>query len=234
MIYAISDLHGCPPEQFFALLKKAEFSDGDFLFVLGDVIDRGEHGITLLRWMAEQPNVHMLLGNHEAMMLSCEFLFQQITEETLADLDAEKLAMYHTWLENGGEDTITQFHALMKQDPEVAMGLLDYLHEAPLYELLEVNGRKILLVHGGLENFAPDKPLDDYEPDDFLWARPRWDTRYYEDILTVFGHTPTIAFGLENRRRALRRPTWICIDAGVSAGFAPMLLRLDDLKEFYL
>ena len=44
MIYVISDLHGYPFEKFKILLEKAEFSNNDFLFILGDVIDRGIDG----------------------------------------------------------------------------------------------------------------------------------------------------------------------------------------------
>ena len=57
MFYVISDLHGYPFEKFQELLKKAEFTDADYLFVLGDVIDRGMDGIKYLKWL---PNIHLL------------------------------------------------------------------------------------------------------------------------------------------------------------------------------
>ena len=48
MIYATSDLHGFSLERFQNLLDHAGFSDNDYLFVLGDVIDRnGDGGIGL-------------------------------------------------------------------------------------------------------------------------------------------------------------------------------------------
>ena len=40
MIYVTSDLHGYPLKKFREMLSKVGFSDDDFLFVLGDVIDR--------------------------------------------------------------------------------------------------------------------------------------------------------------------------------------------------
>lgn len=233
MIYVASDLHGCPPEWLFGLLEKAGFSDSDFLFVLGDVIDRGEHGVQLLRWMAEQPNVQLILGNHEAMLLACAFLFEEVTEDTVARLGPYQIAQYQNWLENGGEPTVAGLNALAKERPDVLEGLLDYVRCAPLYEVVEASGRRFVLVHSGLEHFDPEKPLDAYDPHDLLWARPDFDTRYYEDAMTVFGHTPTILFGPQYRGRAVRTDTWICIDAGVVADFHPMLLRLDDLQEFY-
>lgn len=234
MIYAISDLHGCPPRQFFDLLEKAGFSDADFLFVLGDVIDRGEHGVELLRWMAEQPNVQLLLGNHESMLLSCAFLFEEVTDDTLADLDIQKLELYQNWLENGGEPTVRELNKLLKSHPDVLEGLMDYVRSAPLYEVIEASGRNFVLVHGGLDHFDPEKPLDAYDPHDLLWARPCLDTRYYDNAMTVLGHTPSIMYGSMYRGRAVKTDTWICIDAGVVADFPPMLLRLDDLQEFYL
>ena len=84
MHYATSDLHGFPLDDFLRLLDKAGFSEDDELYVLGDVIDRnGDGGIETLRWMMRQPNVTMLLGNHEAMLLGCDFIFTSVTDESL-------------------------------------------------------------------------------------------------------------------------------------------------------
>ena len=69
MIYAASDLHGCSVESFQALLDQAKFSEEDFLYILGDVVDRGEHGAELLSWITQQSNMQLLLGNHEALLL---------------------------------------------------------------------------------------------------------------------------------------------------------------------
>ena len=66
MIYVTSDLHGYPLELFKKLLDKSGFTDDDFLYVLGDVADRGEAGVELLLWIMAQPNVELILGNHEA------------------------------------------------------------------------------------------------------------------------------------------------------------------------
>ena len=106
MIYVTSALHGYPLKKFQRLLEKAEFSQEDFLFVLGDVIDRGPEGAQLLRWMAEQPNVQLILGNHEAMLLSCEFLFEAVTEESLERLDTGKLELLSNWMANGAAPTL--------------------------------------------------------------------------------------------------------------------------------
>lgn len=76
MTYVISDLHGYPLEKLKKLLKKANFSSDDFLYILGDIIDRnGDGGVGILLWLLEQVNVQLILGNHEAMLLSCDFVF---------------------------------------------------------------------------------------------------------------------------------------------------------------
>ena len=82
MIYVTSDLHGIALSQLQLLLQNANFSPEDTLFVLGDSIDRGEHGLELLLWMMEQYNIIHLLGNHEEMLLSASgFLLTTIEED---------------------------------------------------------------------------------------------------------------------------------------------------------
>lgn len=86
MIYVSSDLHGCNPKDFQNLLNQAGFCGDDFLFVLGDVIDRGNWGAELLLWLTQQSNIQLILGNHEALMLTCSFLFEEVSEESLDNL----------------------------------------------------------------------------------------------------------------------------------------------------
>ena len=233
MIYVTSDLHGCPPEEFRALLGRAGVTDEDFVFILGDVIDRGEWGVELLVWLCQQPNMELILGNHEAMLLACGFLFEEVTEESLAALTGEKLAVLNDWLMNGGETTLEGLRRLKRKDPEMLEGVLEYLREAPLYEEVEAGGKRFVLVHAGLENFAPEKPLEDYLPEELLFGRPELATRYYPDAVVVFGHTPTHYWGAQYRGKALKGEGWVCIDTGAADGGSPMLLRLEDMQEFY-
>lgn len=234
MIYVTSDLHGYPLQLFQALLKTAGFCDEDFLFVLGDVIDRGEYGVELLRWMAEQPNVELILGNHEAMLLSVSgWFFDEVTEESLEQLDTKKLALLNNWYTNGAAPTIKGLRKLLKEEPDILEGILDYLQDAPLYDQVTVGGTAYILVHSGLKNFRQDRPLEDYSPAELLWERPDLNTRYFPDATVIFGHTPTEFFGPQYAGKMVKTPTWFCIDTGAATGNKPMLLRLDDGKEFY-
>lgn len=233
MIYATSDLHGYPLPDFQRLLDKAHFSASDFLFVLGDVVDRnGDGGIAMLEWMMLQPNVQLILGNHEAMLLACDFLFQEITEDLVSRLDLDQISLMMNWMQNGAEPTLNALHALRKRDPEALIDLLDYLKDAPLYDMATAGGRDFLLVHSGLGQFRKDKRLSDYEADDLLWHRPMPDEQYFDDVTTILGHTPTAFYGTPNRM--FQTPTWIDIDTGAGSGYPPMLLRLDDLQPFYV
>lgn len=234
-IYVTSDLHGLPLEKLEELLRKVHFSDRDWLYILGDVIDReNDGGVAILRWCLYQPNVQLLLGNHEAMLLSCDFVFDEVTEDSIRQLSEEKMELLQNYTLNGGDVTLGALRKLRDEDPEELAEILEYLREAPLYETVSAGGRDFILVHGGLENFRPDKKLSEYTADELLWCWPEPDDEYFDDILTVFGHTPTRAFGPQHKGKVLRTRTWFDIDVGVPYGCAPVLLRLDDLTEHSL
>lgn len=231
MIYVVSDLHGCPLESLKKLLEKVDFSDNDFCFILGDVIDRGPNGIDILKWLLAQPNIQLILGNHEEMLLSCSFLFEAITEESIGKLSDEKLELLAHWNSNGARPTLD---ALFETDREIINDILDYLNDATLYETLTVNGQEFILTHSGLGMFQKDKEMWEYSVADLLWNRPKMADEYYDGAITVFGHTPTFVYGEEYRGRIIKTDTWINIDVGAGYGQAPAILRLDDLREFYL
>ncbi len=233
MIYVSSDWHGAEPKQIKALLEKIEFSDEDFLFVLGDIIDRGEHGVELIKMIMFEPNIKLIRGNHEQMLLSCSFLFDEITDETINDFNADKLRMLRNWQMNGGDATIK---GLSKETPEMRKMILELIEETPYYDSVVVNGEDFLLVHAGLALDACGKfrRLSESTKDDLLWIRPRINTEYSHDFMTVIGHTPTYFYGEEHRGRILKTDTWIDIDVGSGHGCSPAILRLDDMREFYL
>ncbi len=232
--YVISDLHGYAPEKFEALLRRAGFGDGDVLYIIGDVVDRnGDGGVELLRRIMERPNYEFILGNHEDMLLHCAFVFDEITDESLENLTADQTVWLERYLRNGGGVTLETLGKLAKKDRAAFCDLMDFLQNAPVYGAVTAGGRDYLLVHGGLPNFSPEKKLADYPVHGLLWERPRLETRYFDDITTVIGHTPTLYYGPEHEGKVLFTPTWICVDAGAAEGLAPALLRLDDLKVFY-
>lgn len=234
MTYVISDLHGYPLEKLKMLLAKADFGEDDFLYILGDVVDRNnDGGVEILEWLLSQYNVQLILGNHEAMLLTCEFLFDEITDESVAAFDTEKIEILTNYQFNGGDVTLKALSELNKKSPETVADILDYLHDAPLYEAVTAGGRDYFLCHSGIDDFEKDKKISEYEPDAFIWAWPELTDEYFDDITTVFGHTPTMNYGEEYKNKVIKTRTWIAIDMGASDGTTePVLLRLDDMAEF--
>lgn len=230
MVYVCSDLHGFPLEKFKKMMKKVNFNINDELFVLGDCVDRGTEGIKILEWLMIQPNVYLILGNHEQMMLECEFLFEKITEDSIINLTGTKLNRYSTWVSNGGKPTL---EALRTVENEKIHYILEYLKEVPLYDCLTVKGKDFILTHSGLGSFDKNKKFSDYASVDLLWNRPNLNQKYYEDKIVVFGHTPTAYYGEKYKGKAIVTDSFIDIDVGAGLGLNPMLLRLDDLKQFY-
>ena len=233
MIYVTADIHG-KFDQLQKLLKAACFSDEDWLFIIGDVIDRNfDGGVAILKWLLLQPNVQLILGNHEKFLLLNRWLFQEINDESVEDLDADNLALLSAWRMNGGGVTI---EALSLQDEETRQSILAYLDDCPLYETVEVRERTFLLVHGGLGGFRKDRSLEDYTPQELLWERPSFDVVYAPENYTVIvGHTPTAFYGEQYKNRILKAKSFWDIDTGASAADgSPMLLCLDTLKEYYI
>ena len=184
-----------------------------------------------LKWLLYQPNVQLILGNHEMMLLSCSFLFDEITDSSIGALTTEQLALFDTWSKNGCKATVK---ALKKEDAETRADILEYLREAPLYEEVNVRGTDYVLTHSGLGDFSEDKLLEDYTANELAFVRPEMDTEYSKKFTTIFGHTPTYKYGAEHKGKMICTDTWINIDTGAAGGLAPMLLRLDDMTPFYL
>lgn len=64
MIYIMSDLHG-EYKLFVALMRKIKFTNKDKLYICGDVIEKGDKSVKLMKTLASLPNVYIIRGNHE-------------------------------------------------------------------------------------------------------------------------------------------------------------------------
>lgn len=229
MVYVVSDLHGILPGEFERLLENAEFSNDDICYVLGDVIDRGEYGIELLKWLMAHDNFKLIRGNHEDMMLECEdVLYKLINNDGLSRGEIDR---FNNWYYNGAEPTLS---GLVKESDVSRKAIFDYIRSAPLYESITVGKKRFILSHSGLGNFRKKKKLSDYTKEELVWNRPEFDEEYYDDAMLVFGHTPTLYYGKEYAGRAIVTRTYMDIDGGVACGMNPIMIRLDDMKEFYI
>lgn len=215
VIYCMSDLHG-EKDLFDKMLKQIHFSSQDHLYILGDVIDRGPHGVELLEQIMASANITMLLGNHEQMCLSTLGLHHEIGAREL-------------WRQNGGMGTYRTL--LYRRTPRQRHAILHFLAGLPDHLDIAVNGQNFHLVHGCP---GPDRETR-------IWGRVDENTvSPYPDTLCIVGHTPTVflsgsvdvPFSIWHGKGVLD------IDCGCGHRSEPLrrlaCLRLEDMTEFYV
>lgn len=211
--YVISDIHGCYAE-FMELLRRIGFSEDDALFVLGDCVDRGPEPVRVLQELMNRHNVTCIAGNHEiVMLLVLRPLAVELTEETAARLRPEDFQKLLDWQMDGGAVTLRQFMALSREERE---DILSFLEDFSVYEDVFINGKRFVLTHGGIENFSPDKALDEYDITDFVYARADYTKRYFPDGNTflVTGHTPTSVIREDKQPLIFQANGHIAVDCG--------------------
>lgn len=230
MTYVMSDLHGCY-RQYAAMLKRIQFTEDDMLYIVGDVVDRGEYGIKLLLDVMNRPNVRLLMGNHEYLMAA---LLSNIKEPLghATALDNNMSEALKLWVEDGGQPTLRDYIDLSWVEQK---RIVSYLVKLPLYAEVTVNGQAYLLVHAGLDHFSPERLLKDYRVEELLFHRSDPDQVYFADKIVVVGHTPTFDYGKNLSGRMLRIGNVINIDCGCVYPESNSLgcLRLEDQMEFY-
>ncbi|MGM9566767.1 MAG: metallophosphoesterase [Clostridia bacterium] len=202
--YVMSDLHGCK-KPFTEMLETIGFSPEDRLYIIGDVIDRGNDGIELLRYTMKTPNITLLLGNHELMM-----------REAIENDD------YDLWFYNGGISTMANFRNLSEREQQE---ILEYLHSLPLFLDLTVGDRRYRLIHG-----APME--DEADVENSVWERPEPDQTFFPDKTVIIGHTPTRIY--HNKDEIFHTKHFIDIDCGCVYFGTLACLRLEDMKEYYI
>ena len=217
--YVTSDAHG-HLKALDRALELAQPGEGDILYVLGDMVDRGPDPAGVLRLVRGLAGARVLMGNHERMLL-----------DTLASDD--ELDTF-TWHMNGGYATAQGLDALPREEYR---DLVDWMAALPLFDVVETEDRRPsaapgerrvhLLCHAGIDalalrgylataGFAP-APAGGYagvpaevlrsamaaqDPEDLLWIRGEFwgeptglvgaDGR---GPVVVCGHTPSILLG---------------------------------------
>lgn len=236
----MSDLHG-NYLGYKAMLQKIKFCYSDTLYVLGDVIDRGEGSIKILQDMMVRSNVIPIIGNHEYMALNClKALSHEITLDFLANLNADTIDGYAYWLSVGGDKTCKEFCKLSNEERE---NVIDYLSNFSLYETLTTTKGEFILVHAGLDNFYPSREIDNYDISEMIFNPPDYQKVYFKDKYLVTGHTPTRGiFENESKCKAndkyrdeiLIKNNHIAIDCGSGYGGRVGCINLDTLDCYYV
>lgn len=228
----MSDIHGCKDE-YFEALRQINLKEEDTLYVLGDVVDRGQDGIAILQDMMMRANVIPLIGNHDYMaLLMLRKLNVTITEENAEKhLTTDDMTSYINWLSDGGTPTVEAFRSLKEDEKEA---ILEYLEEFSLYEEVFIGKRKYLLVHAGLEPFVPGKPIDEYQLHEMIFEAPDYSKVYFSDKYLVTGHRPTLLLEGEEKGKILCKNNHIAIDCGCVFGGKLAVMCLDDGRQWYI
>ena len=236
-IYLTSDLHG-DLMHFLKLLNLIKFdTDKDFMYVLGDVLDRGNENLKLLdhvREYIDAGNMLLIKGNHE--------LFAQMYLQ--GRLDPRQ------WILWGGRQTLTEISQLSLAQREE---LKTFLCGLPFYQIISTTDKTLLLTHSGLDAdylVESDNKLDVEESiktavanDEFKYLVSNdihympWGQIMKMDYYVVVGHVPAMRLNEDASCNIVHTEKYMCIDTGAGfrdSGGKMSCYRLDDGREFYV
>lgn len=232
MIYVTSDIHG-RLDRLKKLIEKINLSKEDTLYIIGDLVDRGDQPIETIEYVMDHPNIEVLMGNHDEMMLY--------------SLKYKDEVQIERWSRNGCHPTIEGFN---KRNEEEKEKILNYIESLPYYKILD---NKYLLIHAGFEaerlfENMKDKSLEESieeQKDRVVWVRELFvEHKALDNLITIFGHTsrPKIDKILGQKtsipyeiwfdpihKDKIGIDTWNCNENGRMS-----CLRLDDFREFYI
>lgn len=218
----MSDLHGCY-DLYIKMLEKINFSDTDTLYILGDVIDRGDGGIKILFDMMKRKNIIPLLGNHD-------YTAQTLLSKLKKKANDEILAVFKMWLSDGGLPTYQAYKKLSDEDKKE---LLSYLNCFSVFEELEIQGRKFFLSHT-----VPSRELmmdfDNIDWQELIVGECEYDKVYFDDKYTVTGHTPTALIDYRYKGKIFEHKNHIAIDCGAVFTGTLGCICLDTLEKYYV
>ncbi len=233
MYYVMSDLHG-EYQKYLRMLELLQLSEEDSLFILGDMVDRGKQPVTLIQDIMTRKNIFPIMGNHDCLAWCfLQNLCMDITSESImaafSNEDAQEMLL---WIDDGGATTFAEFQKISIPERKEIVAFLESL---PLYEIVHVKDKKFILVHAGLGNFRPDKPLSEYLPEELLLTRGDPDRRFFEDenMYIITGHTPTPL--ISGKPEIYHSMNNIYIDCGACFETGRLAcLCLDTMQEFYV
>lgn len=260
--YVFSDVHGHAAPLSRAI-DRIDPAPDDVFYCLGDMIDRGPDPLGVIAQVRALPNSHVLMGNHEDLMLAC----MGDPDDPMGSVNAAN------WGINGG---IVTSEALAELSEQEADEIVDWVSGLPRCAHVKVGERRYVLAHAGIDPYrvegegpwdseeALDALLAAQDAEDLMWIREEFWGVHTGLIgsdgsgpIVVAGHTPTPYLGMiagepdlmvrdEEGRSLLIKlgadestggvPDRWDIDAGAAggAGFGRVcVLRLDDGEVFY-
>lgn len=223
MIYAMSDLHGCY-DKYLKMLEKINFNDSDTLYILGDVVDRGDGGIKILQDMMMRKNVVAIKGNHDYMAWLMLRSIKNLSN------DRRLSETFGLWLSDGG---IPTYKAFVELSDDEQKKILSYMNTFLIYDEVEVGGNKFFLSHT-----VPEKErMLQFEKllwQEFIIGEPDYEKQYFDDKYIITGHTPTGLIDPDFTGKIYKVNNHIAIDCGAVFEKPLGCICLDTLEEFYV
>ena len=178
--FVLSDIHGYY-NTFLKMLEKIRFSDDDFMYVIGDVIDRGDQGIAIIKDLMQRKNVEMFLGNHELMMLNA-IDYQRRKRQGLVQEDPfdDHLTPYELWTHpaNGGGQTFEDFYKMSQEEQDE---MENFLRNLRLIKRVKVEGHSFHLSHSYSVGYRFGKELFFKDVTPKAAERIVWDSLFEQD-----------------------------------------------------
>jgi serine/threonine protein phosphatase 1 len=187
----IGDVHG-HFQGLQQLMSLLELKEGDQVYFLGDLIDRGPCSAQVVKFVREK-QYPCILGNHEQMML---FAFSASGSDHFA---------MESWLSAGGRSTLDSYEDLGQLDID-----LQWMSSLPPYLDLD----DLWIVHAGVH---PQLPLAAQTSQEFCWIRREFHQSqepFFKDKLIITGHTITFTFPGVQPGQIAQGPGWLDIDTG--------------------
>lgn len=233
MNYVMSDIHG-DYRHFYRMLVKINFSSFDQMYILGDIVDKGEDNLCMMGVVRSMDNICLIKGNHE-------YLFERYLQGTVtAEL----------WDACGGRTTRQEVDGLTEEKKKEFLG---YLKSLPIYKIITIKSEEYFLTHSGYnadyDAFDSETGLIDIKQsvDDAVAAdQERYlfsnDIHYVPaslrfDRKIIVGHYPTLLLPGYEKADIYHGQKFTDIDTGNERrdeGGRLSCFRLDDGKEFYV
>lgn len=230
MIYVTADIHGYY-EAFMQLLRKMNFGKEDYLYILGDTIDKGPESFRVLETIMHEENMELILGNHE------EFFLEALKSRVYGKRNFIDMEL---WCNHGGEKTFEEFMQMPEQRQQE---IFRYLSTRPLYRIVG----DTVLVHGGVllhrDQYASwEELMQEQDRQTLLWTKEEFLTRPFEVNLSgrvIFGHTPTSEIQRVRGERQTPGKVWLDgkrmgIDGGYLYGGTLIAVCLESNELYYI
>ena len=180
------------------MLDAISFSEDDVLYVLGDIVDRGDHPIKILQDMCLRPNVFPIMGNHEQMAFTMlRKLCVEITEKNYSNhLKTDDFHLLSEWFINGGQTTLEEFRRL---SPEQREDLFD-LSLGEFYAYAKENGVTVIQAHPYRNGFTTPADVSCIDALEVYNSNPRHENHTEKAIAFAKEHGIPMTAGSDAHR----------------------------------